>query len=166
MEVSMLQIQIINFISRKQLTAEKVLSKLLYHPPGAYEIESLNKENAEGFFWWRSLYWSKLSINNPTKFFNLSPNPFDILSFDIFLECDIAQGMIFKVERSGIIHIFTPDVDPGYIYIEKFWGGVQWFMMESKDIFSSTCFKMKNKKNQIVSFNGQSITFRLSSKEI
>ena len=37
--------------------------------------------------------------------YNLSPNPVDILSFDnIFLECYIAQGMIFKGKRSGIIH--------------------------------------------------------------
>ena len=29
--------------------------------------------------------------------YNLSPNPVDILSFDnIFLECDVAQGMIFR----------------------------------------------------------------------
>ena len=31
--------------------------------------------------------------------YNLSPNPVDILPFDnIFLETDIAQGMIFKVK--------------------------------------------------------------------
>ena len=37
--------------------------------------------------------------------YNLSPNPVDILSFDnIFLECDIAQAMIFKVRESNIIH--------------------------------------------------------------
>ena len=99
--------------------------------------------------------------------YNLSSNPVDILSFDnIFLECNIAQGMIFKEKRSGIIHNFTMDVDPGYKYIEKFRGGVQWYMMESKDIISSNCFKLKNENNQIVSFNGQSITFRLSIKEI
>ena len=99
--------------------------------------------------------------------YNLSDNPVDILSFDnIFLECDIAQGMIFKGKRSGIIHNFTMDVDPGYKYIEKFRGGVQWYMMESKDIISSICFKLKNENNRIVSFNGQSITFRLSIKEI
>ena len=46
--------------------------------------------------------------------YNLSPNPVDILSFDnIFIECDVAQGMIFKGKRSGIIHNFTMDVDPG-----------------------------------------------------
>ena len=78
--------------------------------------------------------------------YNLSPNPVDILSFDnIFLECNIAQGMIFKGKRSGIIHNFTIDVDPGYKYIEKFRGGVQWYMMESKDIISSICFKFKMK---------------------
>ena len=40
-------------------------------------------------------------------------------------------------------------------------------MMESKDIIPNICFKLKKKENnQIVSFNGQSITFRLSIKEI
>ena len=74
--------------------------------------------------------------------------------------------MIFKGKRSGIIHNFTMDVDPEYKYIEKFQGGVQWYMMESKDIILSICFKLKNENDQIVSFNGQSITFRLSIKEI
>ena len=99
--------------------------------------------------------------------YNLSDNPVDTLSFDnIFIETDIAKGMIFKGKRTGIIHNFTMDVDPGYKYIEQFRGGVQWYMMESKDIISSICFKLKNENNQIVSFNGQSITFRLSIKEI
>ena len=58
------------------------------------------------------------------------------------------------------------DVDPGYKYIENFRGGVQWFLMENKDIISSISFKLKNENNQKVSFNGQSITFSLSIKEI
>ena len=33
------------------------------------------------------------------------------------------------------------DVDPGYKHIEKFRNAVQWYMMESKDIVSSICFK-------------------------
>ena len=99
--------------------------------------------------------------------YKLSPNLVDIISFDnIFLECDIAQGMIFKSKRYGIIHNITMDVDPGYKNTEKFRGGVQWYMMESKDIISSICFKIKNKNNKIVSFNGQNITFCLSVKEI
>ena len=57
------------------------------------------------------------------------------------------------------------DVVPGYKYIEKFRGGVQLYMMERKDIISSICFKLKNETNQIVSFNGQSITLSLSIKE-
>ena len=110
-----------------------------------------------------------LGFNKTTIFeeYNLSPNPVDILSFDnIFLECNIAQGIIFRGKRSGVIHNFTMDVDPGYKYIEKFRGGVQWYMMESKDIISSICFKLKNEKGNLVSFNGQSITFRLSIKKI
>ena len=110
-----------------------------------------------------------LGFNKNTIFddYNLSPNLVDILSFDnIFLECDKAQGMIFEGKRSGIIHNFTMDVNPGYKYTEKFRGGVQWYLMESKDIISSISFKLKNENNQIASFNGQSITFRLSIKEI
>ena len=74
--------------------------------------------------------------------------------------------MIFGGKRSGIVHNFTIDVDPSYKFKEKFRGGVQWYMMESKDIILSICFKIKNENNEIVSFNGQSITFRLSTKEI
>ena len=58
------------------------------------------------------------------------------------------------------------DVDPGYKFIEKTHGGVQWYLMESKDIISSICFKLKNENILLVSFNGQSITFCLSIKEI
>ena len=76
--------------------------------------------------------------------YTLSNNPVDMLSFDkIFLECDIAQGMIFTGKRSGIIHNFTMDVNPGYKYNEKFRGGVLYYMMESKDIILSICFKLK-----------------------
>ena len=42
------------------------------------------------------------------------------------------------------------DVDPGYKHIEKFRGGVQWLMMESKDIISSICFKLKNENGNLV----------------
>ena len=99
--------------------------------------------------------------------YNLSQNPVDILSFDnIFIETDIAQGMIFKGKRTGIIHNFTMDVDPGYKYIEKFRGGVSWYMLESKDFISSINLKLKNENGQLVSFNGQSVTFRLSIKEV
>ena len=99
--------------------------------------------------------------------YNQSNNPIEILSFDnIFIETNISRGLIFKRKQSGIIHNFTMDVDPGYEYIEKFRGGVQWYIMESKDIISSVCFKLKNENGNLVSFNGQSITFRLSIKEI
>ena len=99
--------------------------------------------------------------------YNLSDNPVDILSFDdIFLECDIAQGMIFKGRKSNIVHNWTMTVDPGYKYVEKFSGGISWYMMQAKDIISSICFKLKTENNQLVSFNGQSITLRLSIKEI
>ena len=74
--------------------------------------------------------------------------------------------MIFKGKRTGIIHNFNMDGDPGYKYIEKNRGGVLYYMMESKDIISSFCFKLKNENNQKVSVDGQSITFRLPTEEI
>ena len=98
--------------------------------------------------------------------YNLSPNAVDILTFDnIFIETDIAQGLIFKGKRSGIIHVWSIDVNPGWKFIEKFRRGVQWYMLESKDLISINCFKIKNGNNKLVSLNGQSITFRLSIKE-
>ena len=99
--------------------------------------------------------------------YNLSPNLVDILSFDnIFLECDIAGGMIFKTRRTEIIHNFTMDVNPGYKFLKKIRGGVQWYMMESEDVISSINFRLKNENGYLVSFNGQSVTFRFSIKEI
>ena len=45
--------------------------------------------------------------------YDLSSNSVDIINFDnVFLECDIAQGMVFSGKRSGRIHNFTMDVDP------------------------------------------------------
>ena len=131
-------------------------------------IEISNQESAISFKTEDSI-GSLLGFNKRTIYeeYNPSDNPVDILSFDnIFIETVIAQGMIFKGRRSGIIHNFTMDVDPGYEYIEKFHGGIQWYMMGSKDIISSICFKLKNENGKLVSFNGQSITFRLSIKEI
>ena len=99
--------------------------------------------------------------------YNLSPNPVDILSFDnIFLECDIAQGMIFKCKRSGIVHNWTMTVDPGYKCVESFTGGITWYTMETKGIISRICFKLKNENGNLVSINVQSVTFRLSIKKI
>ena len=131
-------------------------------------IEISNQESAISFRPEASI-GSLLGFNKRTIYeeYNLSDNPVDILSFDnIFIETDIAQGVIFRRKRSGIIFNFTMDVNPGYKYFHKFRGGVQWYIMESKDIISTICFKLKNENDQIVSFNGQSGTFRLSIKEI
>ena len=131
-------------------------------------IEISNEESAISFIPSDSigflLGFNKRSIYEE---YNLSDNPVDILSFDnIFIETDIAQGMILRGRRSGVIHNFTLDVDPGYKYIEKFRGGVSWYMLETKDFISSINFKLKNENGELVSFNGQSLTFRLSIKEV
>ena len=99
--------------------------------------------------------------------YNLSTNPVDILSIDIiFIHTDIAQGMIFKSKGSGMIHNYTMDVDPGYKYIENFRGGIQWYLMDTKDFVSSINFKLKNENGNLVSFNGQSITSRISIRVV
>ena len=38
--------------------------------------------------------------------------------------------------------------------------------MDTKDFISSNNFKFKNENGNLVSFNGQSITFRLSMTEV
>ena len=99
--------------------------------------------------------------------YNLSDHLVDIISFDnIVVECDIAQGMIINGKRTRVIHNFTMDVNPGYKYMEKFRGGIMWFMMENKDFISAINFKLRNEKGNLVSLNDQSITFRLSIKEL
>ena len=97
---------------------------------------------------------------------NLSDKPLDNLSFDkFFIECNIAQGMIFKGKRSRRIHNWTRTVGLGCKYGEFFAGGITWYMMQSKDIISSIFFKLKNVNGTLVSSNGQLLTFRLSIKE-
>ena len=131
-------------------------------------IEISNEESAISFKAGDSI-GSLLGFNKRSIYeeYNLSDNPVDIFSFDnIFIETDIAQGMIFKGRRSGIIHNFTMDVDPGYKYIEKFRGGISWYMLKTTDFISCINFKLKNENNELVSFSGQSVTFRLSIKEV
>ena len=57
------------------------------------------------------------------------------------------------------------DVDTGYKYIEKFRRGIISYMMSSNDYISKINFKLKKDNGELVSFNGQSIIFRLSITE-
>ena len=50
-------------------------------------------------------------------------------------------------------------VDPGYKCIENFRGWIQWYMMETKDVISSISFKSKIESGNLVSFNGQSVSY-------
>ena len=76
----------------------------------------------------------------------------------------IVQSLIFKSNQAGIIHNFTMHADAGFKYIEKFREGLQWYMVESNDFISNISFKLKKENGDIVSFNGESKTLRLSSK--
>ena len=112
-------------------------------------IVEISKQGVINGFVFNDIIGNLLGFNETIlwKCYKLSPNPVGILSFDIiFLECDITRGMIFKGRRSGIRHNFTMNVDPGYKYIGKFRGGVQWFMMESKDLISGINFEKKKRK--------------------
>ena len=57
-------------------------------------------------------------------------------------------------------------VNPGYKHVKSFAGGITWYMMGTKDVISSYSFKLKNENNELVSFNGQSVNFRILFKEI
>ena len=192
------------FYFKKTVTDEDGFVQITI-PPGAYEIQAIDKELKRIFIgedhFTEANYPIKIKPNFSTlgSIIEISPqgpiiifmfddsirdllgfharrlyekctpsnNPVDILSFDnTFIETDIAKGMIFKGKRSGIIMNFTMSVLPGYKYVCRFQGGIQWYTMESKDVTSSISFKLKNEDNELVSFNGQSISFRLSTKEI
>ena len=99
--------------------------------------------------------------------YNLSEYLVDILSLDtVFPECDNAQGIISKSIRGDIIHNGTMTVNPGYECVEKIDGVIDWYMMNTKFFLSNNNFKLKNEKIELVSFNGQSISFRLSIKKL
>ena len=84
----------------------------------------------------------------------------------IFLRTDFAQGMILKSQRSRKNTNSTVDVDRGYKHVENFRGGLSFDMMDSKHLISINRFELKYQDGGLVSFNGQSFTFRLSIKEI
>ena len=101
------------------------------------------------------------------KEYNLWHNAVDLLAFDnTLLETDIGQDMIFKGKRTGLFHKFTMDMNLVCKYIEKFRGGVQWYMIERKNFISKISLKLKNEPGKSTSFNGQSITFRLNIKKV
>ena len=79
--------------------------------------------------------------------YNLSYNLVDILSFyNLLLETNIAQTMIFRGKRSGIIHKWAMTVDTVYKYKEKIAGGISLYMMENKDFDQSVSYKFKKCK--------------------
>ena len=57
-------------------------------------------------------------------------------------------------------------VDQVYFFKEDFSGGYTLYILEIKDFFSSNNFKLGNHSNQLVSFKGQNIPFKLSIKNL
>ena len=58
------------------------------------------------------------------------------------------------------------DADPRIKSIGKFRDDIQQYMMDSEDSFSNINFKIKNKIRKLISFNRQSITSRVTNKEV
>ena len=54
----------------------------------------------------------------------------------------------------------------GFKYIERFSWGIQWYMLETKDTFSKISSEFKNENGDLVSSNGESISFRFSVEEV
>ena len=109
-----------------------------------------------------------LGSNRDTLYekYHLYPNPDDIMSFDkILLETVFAQKKDFKGKNTNRIHVWTVTVDPGYKYPENTWGGIHCYILESKDCLQIISFKLENETGNLVPFNGQRVTFRLSIKE-
>ena len=126
-------------------------------------IEIHNEESAISFIPDDSIR-DLLGFNTSSIYekYKLSPKPVDILSLDNnFIETDIAKGKIFRGKRTGFTHNLTMTANPGY----NFRSGIQWYVMESKDVILNVNFRIKNENRNLVSFNGQSLTFRLSIKE-
>ena len=57
-------------------------------------------------------------------------------------------------------------IDPGYKYLERFAEAISWYMMITIDFISNINFKMKNENDELVSFNGRTLTFRLPNKKV
>ena len=57
-------------------------------------------------------------------------------------------------------------ISPRHKYTANVRDAVQWYMLKNEDFVSSVSFELRSENNEIVSFNGQSITFRLSIKEV
>ena len=57
------------------------------------------------------------------------------------------------------------DGNPGFRYVAKIRGGIRWYMMQSKDFIQILVLYLKKENGDIVSFNGQSITFRFTIKK-
>ena len=73
--------------------------------------------------------------------------------------------MIPRGIGSGIIFNWTMTVDPEYECIKEVHVGKIWYTMESKHFISNMKYIFENENGNIVPFNYQSITFRISIEE-
>ena len=79
-----------------------------------------------------------LGFNKTTIYgeYNFSQSPVDIKSFDnIFIETNVARGMIFRGRRTGINHNFTMDVNRGTNILKSFEGGTILYATKQRSYF-------------------------------
>ena len=75
--------------------------------------------------------------------YNLSPHPVVTISLDkFFIETVNAKRILIKGKRTGLIQNFNMDGNPGFVCNEKFHGGLEWYMMETKVFISNISFKL------------------------
>ena len=74
--------------------------------------------------------------------------------------------MIFKGKLTGKVFNWSMNINPAFKNIEKFIEGVQWYMKSSNDFFSKISLELKNEHGELVSFNGRSVSFRLSIEKV
>ena len=58
------------------------------------------------------------------------------------------------------------DVASGYKYREQITGESHWYMLQSRNFITNSSFQFENGNAKKVSFNGQSVTFRLSIERV
>ena len=98
---------------------------------------------------------------------NASNNNVDILpTSNLFIDCNIINGMIIKGDNSGIIHFWIFNVNPGCLYVEKFRGRVIWHHLIQTRQIKSMIFKLVDKDKKLVSLNGDKLFFTISIQDI
>ena len=73
--------------------------------------------------------------------------------------------MIIKGDKSGIIHNWSFDVNPDWLYVEQFRGEIIWHDLIQTYQKNSMTFKLIDKDKKLVSLNGDNVVFTISIQD-